>query len=216
MAAIASPPTATKAETAAALCARTAKDGNVAACETAVRADPGDMASRKNLALAYLSINDDDGCFRTHTRIVELAPDNPDSHYGFAAALMTFGHYGAAVPYARTALRLNPNDLATVQLAATLFEMTRSDDEAFAAFRRGAALGDPLLMVDLASAYLRGLGTVPDIANAFHWLERAAQNGHVGAMARVGEMYATGQGVARDAAKAAYWADRARREGVAN
>jgi TPR repeat protein len=197
-----------------ALCARTAKDGNVAACQTAVRADPADLASRKNLALAYLSLNDDEGCFRTHTEIVAMAPDDPDSHYRFAAALMTFGHYGAAVPYARTALRLNPDDLATVQLAATLFEMTRNDDEAFAAFRRGAELGDPLLMVDLASAYTRGLGTVPDPAAAFLWFERAAQKGHVWAMVRVGEMYGKGQGVARDAARAAYWAERARVEGA--
>jgi tetratricopeptide (TPR) repeat protein len=207
---------AARAEDSAALCARTAREGNVAACQAAVRANPADLPSRKSLALAYLSLNDDDGCFRAHDEILAMAPEDPDSHYGFAAALMTFGHYETAVPHARNALRLNPDDLATVQLAATLFEMTRKDDEAFAAFRRGAELGDPLLMVDLASAYRRGLGTVPDAAAAFVWLERAARSGHVGAMISVSEAYARGEGVTRDEAQAAYWAARARAEGAAN
>lgn len=207
---------AADAESPAALCARTAKDGNVEACKAALDADRRDLASRQNLALAYLSIGDGEDCFQTHAEIVALAPDEASSHFAFAAALTTFGRYGDAVPFVRTALRLAPDDLTTVRLAALLFEMTSHNDEAIVAFQRGAELGDPLLMFDLALAHARGLAGNPDPDAAQLWFERAAEAGHVTAMLRVSEIYRTGNGVPADPAKADYWADRARREGMAD
>jgi TPR repeat protein len=208
--------TAGDVETPAALCARTAKDGNVEACKAAVDANRRDLASRQNLALAYLSIGDGEDCFQTHAEIVALAPDEANSHFAFAAALTTFGRYGDAVPFVRTALRLAPDDLTTVRLAALLFEVTSHNDEAIAAFQRGAELGDPLLMFDLALAHARGLAGKPDPDAARLWFERAAEAGHVTAMLRVSEIYRTGNGVPTDPAKADYWAERARREGMAD
>lgn len=208
--------TAAPGETAAAICARTAKDGNVEACQAAVAADRRDLASRENLALAYLSLGDGEDCFQVHAEIVALAPDTANAHFIYAAALMTFGRYDEAVPFIRTALRLAPDDLATVQLAALLFEMTSHTDEAMAAFRLGADLGDPLLMYDLALGYARGLDGAPDPALARAWFEHAAEAGHVTAMLRVSDMYRSGTGVAVDVAKAEAWAARARREGMAD
>lgn len=202
-------------ENAASLCARTAKDGNVEACKSAVAADRRDLTSRENLALAYLSLGDDEDCFQTHAEIVALAPDEGHAHFTYAAALSTFGRYDDAVPFIRTALRLSPDDLTTVQLAALLFEMTRHNDEAVAAFHRGAELGDPILMFDLALAYARGLEGASDPVAARAWFERAAQAGHVTAMLRVSDMYRNGDGVPVDLAKAEAWAARARREGMA-
>ena len=86
-------------ENAASLCARTAKDGNVEACRAAVAADRRDLASRENLALAYLSLGDDEDCFQTHAEIVALAPDDGHSHFAYAAALTTFSRYDDAVPF---------------------------------------------------------------------------------------------------------------------
>jgi TPR repeat protein len=203
-------------ESAASICARTAKDGNVEACQAAVAADRGDLAARENLALAYLSLGDGEDCFQVHAEIVALAPDTANAHFIYAAALTTFGRYGEAVPFIRTALRLAPDDLATVQLAALLFEMTSHNDEAVAAFRRGAALGDALLMYDLALAYARGVDGAPDPALARTWFEHAAEAGHVTAMLRISEIYRSGNGVAVDVAKADAWAERARREGMAD
>jgi TPR repeat protein len=203
-------------ESAASMCARTAKDGNVEACKAAVDANRRDFASRQNLALAYLSIGDGEDCFQTHAEIVALAPDEANSHFAFAAALTTFGRYDDAVPFVRTALRLAPDDLPTVQLAALLFEVTRHNDEAMAAFRRGAEMGDLRLMFDLALAYARGLAGPPDPDAARLWFERAADAGHVTAMLRVSEIYRTGNGVPADPAKADYWAERAHREGMAD
>lgn len=204
------------AESPAALCAQTAEDGNVDACRAAVAADRRDLISRKNLALAYLSNNDGENCFRTHAEIVALAPDAADSHFSYAAALATFGRYEDAVPFARTALHLAPDNISIVQLAALLFEMTRHNEEAFAAFRRGAELGDARLMFDLAQAYARGLGTSPDPRASFAWFERAAEAGHVTAMLRLSDLYRRGEGVTSDAAQAVAWAERARLEGMAD
>jgi TPR repeat protein len=203
-------------ENAASLCARTAKDGNVEACRAAVAADRRDLTNRENLALAYLSLGDDEDCFQTHAEIVALAPDEGHSHFAYAAALTTFGRYDDAVPFIRTALQLSPDDLTTVQLAALLFEMTSHNDEAVAAFHRGAELGDALLMYDLALAYARGLDGAPDRVAAREWFERAAQAGHVTAMLRVSDMYRNGDGVPVDLARAEQWAARARREGMAD
>lgn len=203
------------AETPAELCARTSKVGNVAACAAAIAEDPSDLASRKRLAYAYLSINDEINCFRVHDEIVRLAPDDPDSHYLFAVALMTFGRFQDAVEPARIALRLNSNDLPTVQFAALIFEATSHKEEAFGAFQRGAELGDPLLMFDLAMAYAEGRGTARDDRASFDWLTRAAEKGHVTAMVMVSEIYRDGRaGVAPDSGRAAYWATRAKAEGA--
>lgn len=204
------------AEDTAALCARTAKDGNVEACREAVAADGRDLISRRNLALAYLSKEDEERCFSTHAEIVALAPDEAESHFGYAAALAAFDHYETAVPFIRTALRLAPSDLAIVQLAALLFEMTGDTEEAFGAFRRGAELGDARLMFDLAMTYARGVGTPPDPRESFAWLERAAEAGHVTAMLRLADMYRSGNGAAPDAARATFWAERARAEGMSD
>jgi TPR repeat protein len=207
---------AAESESAASLCARTAKDGNVEACKAAVDANRRDLASRQNLALAYLSLGDGEDCFQTHAEIVAIAPDEANSHFAYAAALTTFGRYDDAVPFVRTALHLAPDDLPTVQLAALLFEVTSHNDEAIAAFQRGAAMGDLRLMFDLALAYARGLSGRPDADAARVWFERAAEAGHVTAMLRVSEMYRTGNGVPPDPVKAAYWAERAHREGMAD
>jgi TPR repeat protein len=207
---------AAAAESAAELCARTAKDGNVEACQAAVAADRHDLASRENLALAYLSLGDGEDCFQVYAEIVALAPDAANSHFIFAAALTTFGRYDEAVPFIRTALRMAPDDLATVQLGALLFEMTSHNDEAVAAFHRGGEIGDQRLMSDLALAYARGLDGTPDPTAAREWFERAADAGHVTAMLRVSVMYRNGDGVPVDLARADAWAARARREGLAD
>jgi hypothetical protein len=74
-------------------CSATARDGNVAACAAALAANPHDLATRKLLAQAYLSIHVGDNAFRIHREILALAPDDPDSHFSFAAALATFHDY---------------------------------------------------------------------------------------------------------------------------
>lgn len=198
-------------------CAATARDGNVAACTAALAANPHDLPTRKLLAQAYLSIHDGDNAFRIHREILALAPDDPDSHFGFAAALATFRDYKAAAAPVRDALRLNPDDRLTLRLAFLIFEMIRADRDAFAALHRAASLGDTLLMFDLALYYARGRGVEPDAGAAFAWFERAAEGGHVAAMRHVSALYRDGRdGAPRDLARAEYWAAQARTSAIAS
>jgi TPR repeat protein len=197
-------------------CAATARDGNVAACAAALAANPHDLATRKMLAQAYLSIHDGANAFRIHREILALAPDDPDSHFGFAAALATFHDYKAAAGPVRDALRLNPDDRLTLRLAFLIFEMIRADRDAFAALHRAASLGDTLLMFDLALYYTRGRGVEPDTDAAFVWFERAAEGGHVAAMRHISALYRGGRdGTPRDHARAEYWAAQARTSAIA-
>lgn len=205
---------ATPAHADRAACAATAKLGNTEACNAAVLANPDDLASRKLLALAYLSIHDGANTFRVHREILALAPDDPDSHFGFAAALATFRDYQAADAPVRDALRLNPDDRLTLRLAFLIFEMIGADRDAFATLHRAASLGDTLLMFDLALYYAQGRGIEADTAAALAWFERAAEGGHVAAMRQVSQFYRAGNGGApRDPARAEYWAERARASG---
>lgn len=197
-------------------CAATARDGNVGACAAALAADPHNLATRKLLAQAYLSIHDGDNTFRIHREILALAPDDADAHFGFAAALATFRDYKAAALPVRDALRLNPDDRLTLRLAFLIFEMIRADRDAFAALYRAASLGDTLLMFDLALYYARGRGVEPDAGAAFAWFERAAEGGHVAAMRHVSALYRDGsEGAPRDLARAEHWAQRARLSAIA-
>jgi TPR repeat protein len=60
--------------------------------------------------------------------------------------------------------------------------------------------------------YEEGVGTKKDMAQARHWLERAASAGHVGAMDGMMKGYLHGEmGFKPDARKAEYWAAKARK-----
>jgi uncharacterized protein len=60
-------------------------------------------------------------------------------------------------------------------------------------------------MVLLGEMYEVGLGGARDYAQAFVWLQKAAEGGDASAMGEVGVLYETGLGVAQDYAKACEW-----------
>lgn len=200
----------------AAKCALGAREGDFQACVRAIAHDPTDLASRRNLALAYLSINSYEECDRTHREIIALTPDDPRAHYDYAAALATFFEFSRAAEPIRVALRLAPDDLTIIRLAATIFEQAREYREAFAAMRIGAEHGEMLMMFDLAVYYQRGLGTPPNPEAARTWFERAAASGHVGAMEALARIFAEGRdGAPRDPTRSDYWSKRSKTEGIA-
>ncbi|HSE77019.1 MAG TPA: hypothetical protein VLG66_03375 [Alphaproteobacteria bacterium] len=202
-------------ESDAALCARTAREGNFKACTRAVTDNPDDLDSRRNLAAAYLAVNDLENTDRVHREIIALIPDDPHAYYDYAAALSTFFEYKLAMEPIRAALRLAPDDLPTLRLAAIIFEQAKSYRDAFAAAHAGAEHGEVLLMFDTAVYYQRGLGTPVDPTAARLWFERAANAGHVAAMEILGKIYREGRdGAPVDAARAEYWEKRAADEGI--
>lgn len=207
---------AAPAQTSAELCARTARSGNIDACQAALAADRRDLASRRHLAHAYLARNDYENMARVHGEIVALAPDDHRTHYDFAAALAAFWRIEEAIEPLAIALRLKPDDGPTLRLAAILYDANRRFEDSFVVIKRAAEAGDRLQMFELAARYRDGQGTSADPAASLHWLTRAAESGHVTAMVRLRDLYATGgTGLTADAAKAAYWDERQRREGSA-
>jgi TPR repeat protein len=199
------------AESDAGLCARTARDGNIAACAAAVAADPADLDSRRNLAFAYLAVNDRDACLAVHRAIVALTPDDAEAWFGYAAAAATFWDYHAAVAPIRRALQLAPDHRLALRVAVLVFRAAGEARDALAALAHGAELGDDVMMADLADAYARGIGTAADAPAARLWLTRAAARGHVGAMEQLAALYRSGApGIPADAAAATSWSERAR------
>jgi TPR repeat protein len=202
---------AARAESDASLCARTARDGNIAACAAAAAADPADLEVLRNLAFAYLAVNDRDACLAIHRAIVALAPDDAEAWFGYAAAAATFWDYRVAVAPIRRALQLAPDHRLALRVAVLVFRASGEARDALAALAHGAELGDDVMMADLAEAYARGLGTAADAPAARLWLTRAAARGHVGAMEQLAALYRSGApGIPADAAAATSWSERAR------
>jgi TPR repeat protein len=202
---------AAHAESDAAQCARTVRDGNVASCAAAVAADPADLEARRNLAFAYLAVNDQEACLAVHRALVALAPDDAEAWFGYAAAAATFWDYRAATGPIREALRLAPDHRLALRVAVLVFRASGEPRDALAAMAHGAGLGDDVMMAGLAEAYAQGIGTAADPPAARLWLTRAAALGHVGAMEQLAALYRRGApGVPADAAAASSWAERAR------
>jgi TPR repeat protein len=209
--AAAGPVAAAEVENDAALCARTARDGNVAACAAAVAADPAGLDVLRNLAFAYLAVDDQEACLAVHRAIVALAPDDAEAWFGYAAAAATFWDYRAAVEPIRRALLLAPDHRLALRVAVLVFRASGETRDALAALAHGAELGDDVMMAGLAEAYAQGIGTAADPAAARLWLARAAALGHVGAMEQLAALYRRGApGVPADPAAASSWAERAR------
>lgn len=202
------------AETAAERCAKTAKDGEVAACQQALLEKAGDLEIRRHLAQAYLASNDALSAYRIYDEIRQQRPDDAKAQFDYAAALATFHDFELAAEPIRAAMRLAPDNLTTLQLAAIIFGQVRRYDEAFAAVGRAAELGDTVQMFALARYYEQGIGVTSDPKAARDWYERAAAAGHIGAMMALADVYAEGRlGVRPDLDRAEAWATRARREG---
>ncbi len=64
--------------------------------------------------------------------------------------------------------------------------------------RSAALAGNPAAEYELALRFSEGRGVAPSLADAVHWLERAANHGLAPAQYRLGSLYEKGQGVKKD------------------
>ncbi|SHO56358.1 J domain-containing protein [Vibrio quintilis] len=71
---------------------------------------------------------------------------------------------------------------------------------------KNQAIGrDSQAQYQLGQMYQRGEGVKQDAAQAFYWIEQAAENGNPQAQAEVAEAYVTGNGTPPDNEQAVYW-----------
>lgn len=146
-----------------------------------------------------------------YEEIARVLPDDARAQYELASTLAFLRHYAEAVPPVEAAIRLEPDFLQAYRLAELLYLNLKRFNDAFAAARRAAELGDVTAMFELWVYYDEGRGVQADDEKAFQWLRRAAANGHVSAMKFLEKTYREGRyGQSIDPQQADLWAQRAR------
>jgi TPR repeat protein len=68
-----------------------------------------------------------------------------------------------------------------------------------------AATGDSVSQYKLGKAYADGIGVKRDVAQAFTWCLKAAQQGYVDAQSTIGRMYFMGEGTSRNFEESYFW-----------
>ncbi len=116
------------------------------------------------------------------------------------------------------ALQFNPDNPAALCALGSLYRHelgARSDPVlAFQLFRRAAELGHAGGQMYLGNAYLVGEGTARNLAEARHWLEKAAAAGFVPAMTRLAWSFRRPHTDRPDPARARHWYERAQQAGA--
>ncbi|CAB4417936.1 unnamed protein product [Rhizophagus irregularis] len=71
-------------------------------------------------------------------------------------------------------------------------------------------------MFNLANRYRDGEGTEKDLEKAFHWYQKAAENGHTNAMFNLAICHKNGEGTEKNLEKALQWYQKAAENGKVN
>ncbi len=201
-----------RADTAAERCIAGAAHGDVQSCAAAVESAPAEPSLRRHLAISLTKRADYQGAVLQYREAARLTPGDGRALYEYAWMLAFVRRYAEAVAPIEDAIRLRSDHVPSYQAAAIIYQMLKRWDDAFRVVLAAARLGDSIAMYDVSDCYAKGRGTPADAAQAFHWLLRAAETGHVSAMDEVAEAFLNGgYGQRADDAKAEEWATRARR-----
>jgi TPR repeat protein len=152
-----------------------------------------DVEAMRALAFKLMWVEDYERSIEVYREIARQTPDDPKSHYDLAGTLSFLRLYQEAVEPIEMAVRLDPENLRTQEMAAMIYLNLKRYDDAFAATRKCAELGESTAMYTLVNMYEKGLGVTADQDQAAYWAERAAERGHLGAMAIMEEAYRTGR-----------------------
>jgi len=174
--------------------------------------NPADaIVTMRLLALELLRVEDYQGSIDMYREIVRHTPGDPKSHYDLAGTLAFLRLYDEAVEPIESAIRLDPDDVRTQEMAALIYFSLKRYEKAFAATLKSAELGESTSMYSLANMYEQGLGVTANQNQAVYWTEQAAEHGHLGAMSTLAEAYRTGRFDRRiDTKRADEWATRLR------
>lgn len=192
-------------------CAAAAPRGEFRVCAAAVEASPSDPALRRLYAQSLARAADYEGAIGQYREVARLAPGDGRAHYEYAWMLAFVRRYAEAVEPIEQALRLRPDHIESWRAATIIYQIIKRPEDVLRTALAGARLGDPISMFDAYECYAAGRGTARNEAEAFRWLEAAAEAGHVTAMDRLAEIHLNGGlGRAPDERKAEDWATRAR------
>ncbi len=192
-------------------CAAGVPKGDFATCAAAVEASPRDAALRRLYAQSLVKAADYDGAIRQYAEVTRLSPGDGRAFYEYAWMLAFVRRYAEAADPIEQSMRLQPTDIDSIRTATVIYQATKRYDDALRVSLVGARLGDAISMFDLFDYYAEGRGAAKDENQAFLWLVKAAESGHVAAMDRLGDVFLNGGlGRSPDSGKAEEWATKAR------
>jgi TPR repeat protein len=192
-------------------CAAGAPAGDFRTCAAAVEAAPLDAAIRRLYAQSLAKAADYDGAVRQYGEITRIAPGDGRAFYEYAWMLAFVRRYAEAVEPIERSMRLQPTHIESIRAATIIYQLTKRHADVLRVTLAGAQLGDPVSMFDLFDCYAEGRGTAKDDNQAFAWLVKAAESGHVTAMDRLVDIFLNGGlGRSPDGGKAEEWATKAR------
>jgi TPR repeat protein len=192
-------------------CAAAAPRGEFRVCAAAVEASPADPALRRLYAQSLARAADYDGAIGQYREVTRLAPSDGRAFYEYAWMLAFVRRYAEAAEPIEHAIRLRPDHVESFRAATIIYQIIKRPADVLRTALAGARLGDAISMFDAYECYAAGSGTARDEAEAFRWLERAGEAGHVTAMDKLAEIHLNGGlGRAPDEKKAEDWATRAR------
>jgi len=203
---------AAPAQTLAERCAAGAAAGGFATCAAAVAERPANPALRRLYAQSLAKAADYEGAVREYREVTRLAPQDARAFYEYGWMLAFVRRYAEAVAPIEDAIRLRPDHVPSYSAATIVYQMVKRPADALRMALAGAERGDSVAMFDTYTFFLDGTGTAKDDAEAYRWLTRAAEAGHVMAMDRLAALFLNGGlGQAPDERKAEEWATKARR-----
>jgi uncharacterized protein len=192
-------------------CADGAPRGDFRICAAAVEAAPADALLRRLYAQSLARAADYDGSFAQYREITRLTPSDGRAHYEYAWMLAFVRRYAEAVEPIERSMRLQPTHAESYRAATIIYQIIKRPEDVFRVSLAGARLGDPIAMFDTFDCYAEGRGTAKNNVQAFVWLEKAAEAGHVTAMDRLADVFLNGGlGRSPDGKKAEEWATKAR------
>jgi len=202
---------AAAAETLAERCAAGVAAGDFRTCAAAVAERPDDAAVRRLYAQSLAKAADYDGAVREYRAVTRIAPNDGRAFYEFGWMLAFVRRYQEAVAPIEEAIRLRPDHTPSYRAATIIYQIIKRPEDALRVALAGARLGDTVAMFDVYFCYADGTGTAKNDGEAYRWLSRAAEAGHVAAMDRLVAVFLHGElGQAPDERKAEEWATKAR------
>ncbi len=131
----------------------------------------------------------------------------------FIAALAAWQWYRAELRQQSASNLLNNATNVIIKISKRGAIAQDLNENVFAIFAQGVALGDTRAMANLGVVYENGYAVAQDFGRAREWYERAVQHGYVRAMVRLGNLAEQGKGQPQDFAAARQWYQKAAAQG---
>ena len=187
-------------------------DGAVDEYRSLLRLRPDAVGARYSLATALMAKQEWSSARRELDEVARLRPEMIPAHYSLGLVRYTLGDLDGAMQSFRRVIALSPDHADARYNLALVLKVTQRDAEAMPEFLAAARAGHARAQYFVGTAYARGAGVAPDLAQAITWWSRAAAQGSVEAAGALAELRQTALGRSRRGAAERQAAERAFRD----